>query len=140
MTNPGGAGIRLELWPEPFAIVRLRTAPADLAAVQSGNAPVALVLAPGDITLMAPHSVVDALPAGLVEAGSREWRALTLDAEFPLDTVGVFAAVTRVLADVDVPVMGFSSHRTDHFLVPSALLGRALAALHNARLERFLTG
>jgi hypothetical protein len=34
--------------------------------------------------------------------------------------------------------MVFSSHDTDHFLVPEKLLGRALAALGAADLERFL--
>ena len=73
-----------------------------------------------------------------MERVSAGWRALTVEAVFPLATVGLLAVVSRALADVGVPVMVFSSHDTDHFLVPDEHLGRALAALSQARLERFL--
>ena len=48
------------------------------------------------------------------------------------------ATVGRALAEVGVPVMVLSSHDTDHFLVPGGLLGRALAALGQTRLDRIL--
>jgi hypothetical protein len=48
------------------------------------------------------------------------------------------ATIGRALADVGVPVMVLSSHDTDHFLVPGDLLGRALAALGQTRLDRIL--
>lgn len=138
MNSPGSIGVRLELWPEAYAVVRLREIPAETKFLEASQAPVSLMMVPGDLTLMAPQSLVDSLPAEQVEECSRGWRALTVDARFPLDTVGVLAAVGRALAEVNVPVMAFSSHATDHFLVPEKSLGRALAALHNARLERFL--
>jgi len=73
-----------------------------------------------------------------VEHASRGWRAITLDTVLPLETLGVMATVGRALADVGVPVMVLSSHDTDHFLVPGHVLGRALAALGQTRLERLL--
>jgi hypothetical protein len=138
MINQGRSGVRLKLWPQVYAVVRLRTAPRDVTPFEVSPAPVGLVIAPGDITLLAPESLVDTLPPEVVEECSRGWRALTIDARFPLDTVGVLAAVGRALAEVKVPVMAFSSHATDHFLVPAKDLGRALAALNAAGLERFL--
>lgn len=138
MTNPGSGGVRLELWPQAYAVARLCDVPRDVTLFEVSPAPVGLVIAPGDITLLAPESLVDTLPPEVVEECSRGWRALTIDARFPLDTVGVLAAVGRALADVRAPVMAFSSHATDHFLVPSKDLGRALAALNAAGLDRFL--
>ena len=48
------------------------------------------------------------------------------------------AARHRLGACIGIPIMAFSSHDTDHFLVPAESLGRALAALASADLERFL--
>ena len=73
-----------------------------------------------------------------MERASEGWRAFTVEAVLPLETIGLLAVASRALAEVGVPVMVFSSHDTDHFLVPGKLLGRALAALNQAGLERFL--
>ena len=73
-----------------------------------------------------------------MERASEGWRAITVEANVPLETIGLLAVASRALADVGVPVLVFSSHDTDHFLVPAILLGRALAVLNQAGLERFL--
>jgi len=130
--------VSLQLWPDPYVVAKVRALPADWRVLAAGDEPVALVIRPGDLTIVAPRAVLDTLGEDLVEARSENWRAMTLDAVFPLDAVGVWAAVSRALAEVGVPVMAFSSHDTDHFLVPGALLGRALAALNTAGLDRFL--
>ena len=127
----------LRLWPQPYAVARLRSVPALLPQLTSGGAPAALIVGHGVVSLLAPEESVHEL-AALVETTSEGWRALTLEAVFPLGTVGVLAAASRALAEVGVPMMTFSSHDTDHFLVPGQLLGRALSALGQARLERFL--
>ncbi len=136
MSSPREPAVGVHLWPQPYAIARLRAVPEPLPVFPSDGPPAALVAGHGEVTLIGPEEVI----AGVAGAGDRVaggYRALTLDAVFPLGTVGVLAAVGRALAEVGVPVMVLSSHDTDHFLVPEALLGRALAALNQAPLGRF---
>ena len=128
--------VGLRLWPQPYAVARLRAVPDPLPRLSAAGAPVALIVGHEEVSLLAPEDTVRELGT-LVERASNGWRAFTLEAVFPLDTVGILAAASRTLAEVGVPVMVFSSHDTDHFLVPGSLLGRTLAALHQARLERF---
>ena len=129
--------IGVRLWPEPYAIAKLRAVPDPLPSPGADDAPVALIVGHGEISLLAPEETVERHAALVVEA-MRGWRALTLEAVFPPGTVGLLAVASQVLADIGVPVMVFSSHDTDHFLVPAGTLGRTLAALSQARLGRFL--
>jgi len=129
--------IGVRLWPEVYAIAKLHTVPEPFPRPEPGGAPVALIVGHDEVTLLAPEEIV-ARHSALVVATMRGWRALTLEAVFPPGTVGLLAVASRALAEVGVPVMVFSSHDTDHFLVPAETLGRALAALSQARLGRFL--
>lgn len=128
--------VRIKVWAETYAVARLASLPA-LPVLDPTGAPLALIAGHGEISLLAPEAVVDALPETAAEV-SRGWRALTLDTVFPLETTGVLAAVSRTLAEVGIPVMTFSSFATDHFLVAGSQVERALAALNQIRLERFL--
>ena len=128
-------GVRL--WPQAYGVARLRHAPPTLPPVAEGDAPMALVVGHGEASLLAPVATIEAL-SDLVEHVASGWRALTLDAVFPFDTVGVLAAASHALAELGIPIMAFSSHDTDHFLVPAEAIGRALAALASADLERYL--
>jgi hypothetical protein len=128
--------VGLRLWPQPYAVARLRAVPEPFPRLSAADPPVALIVGHDEVSVLAPEGMVRELGA-LVERSSEGWRALTLEAVFPLGTVGVLAAASRTLAEVGVPVMVFSSHDTDHFLVPGPLLERTLAALHQARLERY---
>jgi hypothetical protein len=127
--------ILVELWPAPYAVAKLNAVPARVPARSPDGPPLAIIVGHGEITFIGPEDVVDSLAESTCEI-SKGWRLLTLDTVFPLDTIGVLRAVSAALADVGVPVMVLSSHDTDHFLVPAPLVGRALAALHQARLER----
>jgi len=130
------ATFRLHLWPEPFGVARLSALPAGGDVIRSAGPPVALIGGHDEISLLAPETVIDGL-GDLVERHDRGWRAITFDAVFELSTVGLLAAASRVLAEIGIPVMVISSHDTDHLLVPGTRLGQALAALSQARLERF---
>lgn len=137
MAPTARAAIRVRLWPQRYAIARLIAVPDPLPPPPAGGPPIALIIDHDEVSLMAPEEVVEA-QGGLVDRVATGWRALTLEATFPLTTIGLLAVVSRALADVDIPLMVLSSHDTDHFLVPDETLGRALAALSQARLERFL--
>jgi len=129
--------VRLHLWPEPYVVARLdRVPPLDAALRQSGS-PVCLVVGHEEVSLIAPAPLLDELGLAAAEV-SAGWRALTLDVVLPHGVVGVLAAVSDALARLGVPLMAFSSHDTDHFLVPAKDLGRVLAAVNQVNLERFL--
>jgi hypothetical protein len=136
MATPARAAVGVRLWPQRYAIARLLAVPDPWPPPPGGGAPVALIVDHDEISLLAPEEVVEA-QGGLVERVGKGWRALTLEARFPLTTVGLLAVVSRALADVGIPLMVLSSHDTDHFLVPDESLGRALAALNQVRLDRF---
>jgi hypothetical protein len=137
MAPTARAAVGVRLWPQRYAIARLLAVPDPLPSPPAGGPPIALIVDHDEVSLVAPEEVVEA-QGGLVERVGKGWRALTLEATFPLTTIGLLAVVSRALADVDVPLMVLSSYDTDHFLVPDEMLGRALAALNQARLERFL--
>jgi len=139
MKSQGKPLLGVRLWPQAYGVARLRHAPPTLPPVAAGDAPMALVVGHGEASLLAPAATIEAL-SDLVEHVSSGWRALTLEAVFPPDTVGVLAAVSRSLAEIGIPLMVFSSHDTDHFLIPEHAVGRALAALGSAGIERFLPG
>jgi hypothetical protein len=130
--------LRLHLWPEAYGVATLSEVPELTAWLLADGPPVSLVVGHGEISVLAPETVIDAL-GDAVAGHDRGWRALTFDAVFPLSTIGLLAAAARALAEVGVPVMAFSSRETDHLLVPGKHVGRALAALGQARLGRFVS-
>ena len=127
--------VRLRLWPQPYAVARLAALPALPAEATADDPPVCLVVGHGEVSLLAPEAFVAACGAGAEESDGG-WRAITLDAVFPLGVVGVLATISEALAQVGIPVMTFSSHDTDHLLVPGAHLGRALAVLNQTSLDK----
>ena len=129
--------LRVHLWPEPYGVATLSMVPEITSWLLPDGPPVSLVVGHDEVSVLAPESVIDAL-GDAVARHDRGWRALTFDAVFALSTIGLLAAATRALAEVGVPVMVFSSHETDHLLVPAAQIGRTLAALSQAKLERFV--
>ena len=137
MAPTARAAVGVRLWPQSYVIARLIAVPDPLPSAPAGGPPIALIVDHDAVSLVAPEEVVEA-QGGLVERVGKGWRALTLEATFPLTTVGLLAVVSRALADVGIPLMVISSYDTDHFLVPDETLGRALAALSQTRLERFL--
>jgi hypothetical protein len=137
MVSPQEPTIGVRLWPQVYAVARLRAVPTFFATLPPEGAPVALIVGHDEVSLLAPEDLVREYSA-IADDVRNGWRALTLEAVFPPGTVGLLAVAASALAEVGVPVMVFSSHDTDHFLVPGEMLGRALAALNQARLGRFL--
>jgi len=133
----GTSRVRLRLWPEPYAVARLRAVPDLAGLADRSSSPVCIVVGHDEISAIVPESRLDSISAS-VDSASRGWRALTLDVVMKHDVIGVLAALGEALARTGVPVMVFSSHDTDHLLVPGDRLGRALAALNQVDLERLL--
>jgi hypothetical protein len=127
------------LWPEEYAVVDVSdlVARAVCAKAMPGNGAPAAMLRHGDtITLIAPRSEVPdgATPVAPVE----HWRALTLEgASFPAAS-RILGEATSVLGEVGIPVLAFINGHELLLLLPDDLLGRALAALNQAKLDRLL--
>lgn len=74
----------------------------------------ALIRDKDELTLILPE---DAVPAGVAEV-VRGYRLVMLDERFPFDAVGVLARCTTRLAAAGIPVLAYSSFKTDLFLIP----------------------
>lgn len=131
------AGLRVTLHPDKLALVSLppdqmETAKALFERADSEIA--ALVARPDEITLVLPAAAWMEARFGLKGYTSADpFRALILDGDLDLDTVGVMAAVTRVLADAGIPVFALSTYRSDILLVKAHHAPDA-----HSTLERFL--
>lgn len=74
--------------------------------------------------------VEDAAPAGArVEP---DWRAIEVSGPLDFSMVGIMAALTAPLAEVEVSVFVLSTYDTDYVLVHAAALERAVTALRQA--------
>lgn len=79
---------------------------------------------PGELSIICPAELV---PEGAaVEAG---WRLLTVRGPLAFTLTGIIAAISSELAAAGVALFGMSTFDTDHVLVRSDELGRAVAAL-----------
>ena len=74
----------------------------------------------------------DAAPADEHVRVETDWRALEVAGPLDFAMVGVMAALTAPLADVDVSVFVVSTYDTDYVLVHAAALEKAIEALRGA--------
>ena len=112
--------------PESFCIRRLpRDWPLDLSRL---NAEWYSVTRNGEeLSLVVPEQAHT--DAGECERG---WSCLTIQGTLELTMIGVLAAVSRTLAEANVGIFVVSTYDTDHILVRTGDLQRALAALTRA--------
>lgn len=59
------------------------------------------------------------------------WRALAVHGPFPLDAVGVMAALSGALARAHLSLLALSTHDTDYLFVRTTELARAVRALRH---------
>jgi hypothetical protein len=74
----------------------------------------------------------DEAPVGDHVRVEPDWRALEVAGPLDFSMVGVMAALTAPLADVDVSVFVVSTYDTDYVLVHAAALEKAIEALRSA--------
>jgi len=83
--------------------------------------------APGELSIVCDE---ESVPEGV--RADRGWRCLALQGPFPLDTTGMAAAFTSVLAAAGVSVFVIATFDTDYVLVRDSALARATEALRAA--------
>jgi hypothetical protein len=80
-----------------------------------------------ELSLVVPEDVD--IDAGECERG---WSCLTIQGMLELGVIGVLAAISRMLAEANVSIFAVSTYNTDHILVRTGDLERAIAALTRA--------
>ena len=121
-----GGGVDLRVLPDRLAVCRL---PADAPWPHPPDGTSFYSATRTD----AETSVVcleDAAPEG--SRVEPDWRALEVAGPLDFGMVGVMAALTAPLADVEVSVFVLSTYDTDYVLVHAAALERAVVALRTA--------
>lgn len=108
---------RLRIWEGTYSVLQVHAIPEDF---------VAAVRAPREMTVV--HRTGATAPE-LIRREEKGWKIITFDAELPFELTGFLAAITRILAQREVPVFALSAFSTDHLLIREAHLEAALRAL-----------
>ncbi len=83
-----------------------------------------------ELSIVCPSAKVPT--AVTCEAG---WRAFRVETKLEFSAVGVLSAILNPLAEAGINILSISTFDTDYVLVPTAILGSAIAALRrNFRL------
>jgi hypothetical protein len=59
----------------------------------------------------------------------KDWKILTLDVVFPLNTTGILARISGVLAERGISIMTISAYSRDHFLIREKDMPEVIVAL-----------
>ncbi|MFN3266840.1 MAG: ACT domain-containing protein [Deinococcales bacterium] len=126
-----GNGI-FDLLEGEYVIVSLL--PGTPVSLPSTGALRVLIADPQEITLILEAQTWQGIAHHHPEAkANRNYRAIRLSQDFPLETVGVMAKLTSALAQAGVSIMAYSTFKTDVVLVREWELSKALGALWDLR-------
>lgn len=108
-------------WKETFAVVKSKKIlPGAFAVIQDKN----------EITVVMDQSKVGEYQNDILET-SENWNIITFDMLLPLNMVGFIGAVASALAKEGIDVLTFSAYSTEHVLVQSRDLAKALGVLEH---------
>lgn len=115
----------LRLGSIDLGIVRLGPAEVIPAWAQSASWS-SIVRTDSELSIVCPLSECPGTPAT-----SGPWRALSVDGLLSHDLVGILSELAQPLAKASIPIFAVSSFDTDHVLVRTADVERAVAALES---------
>jgi hypothetical protein len=118
----------LRVLPERLSVCRLPV-DAPWPTPSSGTSFYSVTRTESEVSVVCTE---DAAPAGEHVQVEPDWRALEVAGPLDFSMVGVMAALTAPLADVDVSVFVVSTYDTDYVLVHAAAIERAIEALRAA--------
>ena len=71
------------------------------------------------------------LEINMVPEHEKDWKILTLDVVFAMNTVGILARISGVLAKRGISIMTISAYSRDHFLIKEKDMPVAIGALQS---------
>ena len=71
------------------------------------------------------------LEINMVPEHEKDWKILTLDVVFAMNTVGILARISGVLAKRGISIMTISAYSRDHFLIREKDMPVAIGALQS---------
>jgi hypothetical protein len=114
------------LLPDTFALVRM--GPSDPVPEWTAGGPfVSITRTASELSIVCLERVV---PAGT--HADRGWQCLRVDGPIPLNTVGVSAEFSTVLARASVSLMPIATYETDYVFVKGDRIAAAIDALQRA--------
>jgi hypothetical protein len=114
-------------WKESFAIIRSdHTHPEAFANITDKD----------EITVIIDQDKVENIydiTTGhqSLEEAEKNWKILTLDVVFPLDTVGILAKISGALFEHGISIMAISAYSRDHFLIREKDMVTTVTALES---------
>jgi hypothetical protein len=120
-------GFELSVLADPFVICRMEPAAPWPVWVAAARGLVSVTRTDDELSIICRRQ-----DAPAADVSSDEWRALKLHGPFPLDAVGVLAAVSGALADARVSMLALATHDTDYLFVHARALPAAVRALRHA--------
>lgn len=115
--------VALFVEPEHYAIVSLAPDAPIPAPPLSGF--YTCIRDKNEVTLVLPETFIPASYAKVTKG----YRIVMLDTDFPFDVIGVLAACSSALAQAGIPVMAYSSYKTDIFMFQAAHFEQACTIL-----------
>lgn len=104
-------------WKESFAIIKTDQRYQDAFAVITDK---------DETTVIIDQNK---LQKNLLNESETNWKILTLDIIFPMDTVGILSRISGCLAENEIPVMAISAYLRDHFLIREKDVEKAIYVL-----------
>lgn len=110
---------RVYAWEETFAVVKAKQViPGAFAIIQDKN----------ELTVVVKQNKIGELQEDILEV-SRDWNIITFDMLLSLNMVGFIAKIADALAKEGIDILTFSAYSTEHVLVQSKDLAKALGVL-----------
>ena len=122
--------MRINLRPDQYAVCRLPANAAPPPRPPGGDLLFSITWTAEEMSVVCPAELT---PPGAKVAS--QWRCLSLQGPLDMETVGILSSLSATLAGAGIPVFVLCTYDTDHILVGSAHLARALEALRSAGHE-----
>jgi hypothetical protein len=104
-------------WKESFAIIKTDQRYQDAFAIITDK---------DETTVIIDQNK---LQKNFLNESEKNWKILTLDIIFPMDTVGILSRISGCLAENEIPVMAISAYSRDHFLIREKDVEKAIYVL-----------
>jgi hypothetical protein len=115
-------------WEETFAVVKALRPSSGQAKLVEGA--FAVIQDKNEITVVLQENKLGEYQQDILET-SLGWNIITFDMLLPLNMVGFIGALASALANEGIDILTFSAYSTEHVLVQSTDLAKALGVLEH---------